>query len=145
MSYDNNRFIYFCGNKLYDITEKKASHTLFLFDLKELTVAEIFEDHSFIVLCRKNSAIGSKHRQGGQSSQRFERERRNQMLRWFKRLNDVLTNINSNVVVGSHEFYKKMFYEQLTTENKKKIQSFFNSEYCDESGIYQYISIIQHT
>ena len=125
---------------MINVTEKRPLHTLFLFDLKELTVAEIYDDFSFNVLCRKHSAVGNKHRKGGQSSQRFERERRNQIAAWFKRLNEVLTNISGSVVVGSHEFYKKQFFDELSTNNIGKLTKFFVSEYADDSGVYQYIN-----
>ena len=138
--YNNDRFIYSCGNKLLNIKEKRPLHTLFLFDLKELTVAEIYDDKSFNILCCKNAGVGNKHRQGGQSSQRFERERRNQIVAWFKRLDSVMTNIDGNIIVGSHEFYKRQFFETLTAKNSLKVREFFNSEYCNESGVYQYVS-----
>jgi len=105
-----------------------------------LTVAEIYDDKSFNILCCKNAGVGNKHRQGGQSSQRFERERRNQIVAWFKRLDSVMTNIDGSIIVGSHEFYKRQFFETLTSNNVSKVLSFFNSEYCNESGVYQYVS-----
>jgi len=129
---------YFCGNKLILPSKKHILHTLLLFDLKHCTIAEIYSDKSFNVLACKNSIVTNNHRQGGQSSQRFERARDNLITLWFKKLNDMVTNISGDIVIGSHEFYRTRFEGELTFENKKKIISFFSSEYCDESGVWQY-------
>lgn len=134
--------IYFCGNKLIKPSTKHILHTLFLFDLKECTIAEIYSDKSFNIIAHKNSGITNKHRQGGQSSQRFERGRDNMITLWFKKLNDILTNISTNIEVGSHEFYRKRFMETLTYENQSKCIKYFNSEYCDDSGVWQYINAL---
>ena len=132
--------VYVCGKKLIEPLQKHLSHTLFLFDLKECTIAEIYSDKSFRIINHKTSVITNKHRQGGQSSQRFERGRDNLITLWFKKLNDMITNIDGPIKIGSHDFYKKRFEEKLTEQNKKKIAGFFNSEYVNESGIYQYVN-----
>jgi len=132
--------VYFCGNKLITPPKRHRMYTLFLFDLKQCTIAEIYSDKSFNILACKTSGISNQHRQGGQSSQRFERERNNTINIWFKKLNDVITNVSGDIKVGSHEFYRKKFEEKLSFENKNKIKSFFASEYCDESGVWQYIN-----
>jgi peptide chain release factor subunit 1 len=132
--------MYFCGNKLIKSPKNWVTHTLFLFDLKECILAEIYSDNSFHIVAQKSSGITNKHRQGGQSSQRFERGRDNMITHWFKRLNEMLSNVRGEIKIGSHEFYKNRFEEKLSEENKRKITFFFNSEYCDESGVWQYIS-----
>lgn len=132
--------IYFCGNKLVRQSKKQLSHTIFLFDLKECTIAEIYSDGSFNILAHKTSQVSNKHRQGGQSSQRFERGRMNLILNWFKKLDSIVTNINGPIKVGSHEFYQKQFINSLTPGNRLKCVEYFNSEYCDESGVWQYIN-----
>jgi len=105
-----------------------------------MTHARIFDDGTFDILYKKRSYIINNHRQGGQSSQRFERIRQNQIKAWFKDFNEILTNIDGNIVLGSHKFYENAIFEQLTAENRKKIVSFFNTEYADESGVYQYVN-----
>jgi len=132
--------IYFCGNKLIIPSNKRRLYTLFLFDLKHCTIAEIYSDKSFNIICEKQSIVTKNHRQGGQSSQRFERERNNLITLWFKKLNDIITNIDGQIKVESHEFYHSRFENELSFENKSKISEFFISEYCDESGVWQYVN-----
>jgi hypothetical protein len=52
----------------------------------------------------------------------------------------MMTNIDGPIKVGSHDFYKNRFMEALTSDNQKKCIEYFNSEYCDESGVWQYVS-----
>ena len=116
---------------------------MFLFDLKECTIAEIYSDNSFYIVNHKTSVVTNKHRQGGQSSQRFERGRNGLITLWFKKLNDMMININGPIKIGSHDFYKNRFVESLTSDNQKKCIEYFNSEYCDESGVWQYVNALR--
>ena len=111
-----------------------------LFDLKNLTIAKIYSDKSFDILVEINSIITSAHRQGGQSSQRFERSRDNLITLWFKKINEILNNVSGDIIIGSHDFYQNRFESILSNDNKNKIKEFFNSEYCDISGVYQYLN-----
>jgi len=141
--YNNAQMMYYCGNKLLELTSKSILYTLILFDLREYTIAKIYSDNSFQIINHKTSLITNQHRQGGQSSQRFERGRDNLITLWFKKINEIMTNIYGPIKIGSHEFYKNRFEDKLTQENKKKIIEFFNSEYCNESGVQQFMNKIQ--
>ena len=141
--YNNAQMLYYCGNKLLELNNKTILYTLLLFDLREYTIAKIYSDNSFQIINHKTSLITNKHRQGGQSSQRFERGRDNLITLWFKKINETMTNIDGPIKIGSHEFYQKRFEEKLSEENKKKIIEFFNSEYCDESGVQQFMNKIR--
>jgi len=105
-----------------------------------MTHARIFDDGTFDILYKKQSYIINNHRQGGQSSQRFERIRQNQIKAWFKNFNEILNDIDAEIVLGTHKFYENAIFEQLSAENKKKIVSVFSTEFADESGVYQYMN-----
>ena len=105
-----------------------------------MTYAQIFDDGTFNILFKKESYIINNHRQGGQSSQRFERIRGEQIKQWFKKFNEILNDINAQVIVGTHKFYEAPMMEYLSIQNKNKIQSVFCTEFADESGVYQYIN-----
>ena len=105
-----------------------------------MTHARIFDDGSFDILFKKDSYIINNHRQGGQSSQRFERIRQNQIKSWFKDFNEILTDMDAKIVLGTHKFYENTIFEQLSPENKTKIVSVFSTEFADESGVYQYLN-----
>jgi len=102
-----------------------------LFDLKNCTIAKFYDDNSFDIIIEKDNFINSKHRQGGQSSQRFERERENQIKHWFKKVRELYTNLDTdNVIVGCNSIYEK----RINLRPKK----FITCEYFDESGVWQY-------
>ena len=54
-----------------------------------------------------------------------------------------MININGPIKIGSHDFYKNRFVESLTSDNQKKCIEYFNSEYCDESGVWQYVNALR--
>ena len=105
-----------------------------------MTYAQIFDDGGYNILFKKESYIINNHRQGGQSSQRFERIRQEQIKHWFKKCDEILTSISGQVVIGTHEFYKNNLFKQFSTLNGAKISSVFQTEFADESGVYQYIN-----
>lgn len=105
-----------------------------------MTYAQIFDDGTFDILYKKNSYIINNHRRGGQSSQRFERIREEQIKAWFKEFGVVLDRINQKVVLGTHNFYKNQIFKVLSEQNKNKISQVFSTEYADESGVYQYMN-----
>lgn len=110
---------------------------LFLFDGHDCTIAKIFNDNSFELILEEKSFVGNKHRQGGQSSQRFERERNNQLKHWFKKCMNWLDTLDGEVVIGCHLMYQKKI------ETRAKIKNIFCSEYFDYSGIQQYANKLQ--
>jgi peptide subunit release factor 1 (eRF1) len=105
-----------------------------------MTYAQIFDDGDYNILFKKESYIINNHRQGGQSSQRFERIRGEQIKHWFKTCNEILNSIPGPIVLGTHEFYKNNLFKQFSSLNSSKILGVFQTEYADESGVYQYIN-----
>ena len=105
-----------------------------------MTCAQIFDDGGYNILFKKESFIINNHRQGGQSSQRFERIRQEQIKQWFKKCNEVLNSIPGPIYLGTHEFYKNTLFKHLSNMNSEKILGVFQTEFADESGVYQYIN-----
>jgi len=139
--YSYNREIYFCGTTLKPIKKnRKIIEKIILFDLTNLTVAEIFEDYDYNILIKSKTHINNKHRKGGQSHERFARIREEQVKAWFKRINEKITSLNGKFNVGCTIFYYNQFFDCLTNENKEKIIGQVSSEYSDESGINQHIN-----
>lgn len=109
-------------------------HYLFLFDGHDCTIAKIYDDNSFEIVLKEKSFVGNKHRQGGQSSQRFERERNNQLKHWFKKCMGWLNDIQDPVVVGCHLMY------QNRIDTRANVVRVFCSEYFDFSGVQQFVN-----
>jgi hypothetical protein len=110
------------------------------FDLKNVLFTKVFDDFSFDICFSQTNFIMSKHHQGGQSSQRFERNRNNEIVKWFKTINELLRNTSGSFKVFCQEFYYRQFYELLTTENQNRITSRESAEFFNEDGVYQLIN-----
>lgn len=98
-------------------------------------IKKLFSDNSF---------IDNKHKKGGQSSARFARIRQQQIIQWFKSINEYLKNVNSdNIYLGISFVYKSRFLSYLSTNNEKKIKRIERNEYNGLTGIYQYINKLE--
>jgi peptide subunit release factor 1 (eRF1) len=77
---------------------------------------------------------------GGQSAARFARIRQNEIIHWFKRINEYLKKIDTELYVGINSIYVNKFKRYLNTYNLQKIKHIDSTEYTDISGIYQYLN-----
>jgi peptide subunit release factor 1 (eRF1) len=118
---------------------KVVLECILFFDLQDATFCTIYSDYSFDVHFRLKAFIKNKQRQGGQSSQRFERNRENEINYWFKKIIENLPT-NKVFVVACQDYYYPRFYEKLPEVIKKNVSSKIVSEFYDESGIYQRIN-----
>ncbi len=133
--------IYFCGKKLIpEEKEKILIGNYLFFDLKNTVFAKIYDDFSFDIIFSETNYIMSKHHQGGQSAQRFERNRNNEIVKWFKKINELLQNSHGDFKIFCQEFYFKQFYELLNSTNQMRIISRDSAEFFNEDGVYQLIN-----
>lgn len=142
--YEGTSTIYFCGKKL--VLEEKPRNLVgayFFFDLTNACFAKIYDDFSYDIVFEKKGFMPSKHHQGGQSSQRFERNRNNAIVAWFKRLDEALSNTAGNFVVCCQEFYFKQFVEILSSRNQRRVLLRRNSEFFNEDGVRQLINFMR--
>ncbi len=111
-----------------------------LFDYHDCYFAKIYSDYDFNIIFKKKSNVPPKIRAGGQSAARFGRVRQEEIKKWFKKLNSLITSVEGTFHVGTSSIYYKQFYDILDTYNQQKIISRINSEYSDLSGVYQMIN-----
>lgn len=137
--YERKQKKYYCGRKLLKENKlKKLKFTIVVIDLTETYCAKIYDDGEIEKIFRINSDVPNKHRQGGQSAKRFERNREQQIIKYFKRINEKLKKIENELVVCINFIYKNKFESYLTTENKNKIIRFDSTEYGGITGCYQF-------
>ncbi len=137
--YERKQKKYYCWKRLEKENKpKKLKFTIVVIDLTETYCAKIYDDGEIEKIFRINSDVPNKHRQGGQSAHRFERSREQQIIKYFKRINEKLKKIKNELVVCINFIYKNKFESYLTIENKNKIIRFDSTEYGGITGCYQF-------
>jgi peptide chain release factor subunit 1 len=137
--YDRNKKFYSCGKKLVRIEkDKKLKYTVVIIDLSETYCANIYEDGEIEKLFHFDSHVPRKHKAGGQSQHRFERDREQAIIQYFNVINNKLKDIDTQIIIAINFIYKNWFSDYLSTENKNKILKFVTTEYGGETGIYQF-------
>jgi peptide chain release factor subunit 1 len=146
-------FSYRC-NSMFEIgdaeqlTKQNDVYALLVLDLHEACWGTI-SGTNVSVLGSMDSIVPSKHSQGGQSAQRFERLRDIAINEYFVRLSDrvnssvlpLLDNNLKGIIIGGcgmtkDEFAKGNF---LHHEIRKKIIGTFDTGYTDEHGLYELV------
>ncbi len=82
-------------------------------------------------------------KKGGQSAQRFQHIRDNEITIWYKRINEYLKKVDEEVFLGINSIYKRRFLNTLSTYNNEKIKTINSIEYANVSGVYQYINKLE--
>lgn len=140
--YERKQKKYHCGKVLQKIKkEKKIKFVVVIIDLNECYCAKIYDDGEIEKIFQINSDVGNKHQQGGQSAQRFSRKREQQIIAYFKEINEKLKDIENNFIIGINFIYKNRFEGYLSTENKNKLIRFETIEYGGMTGCYQFRNI----
>lgn len=82
--------VYHCGKELKIAPPPpKSMYLLIVMDKSEATIG-LLHGKRIIKIWSDKSGIAGKHNQGGQSSQRFERQRDEQVKQWYKKVGDKL-------------------------------------------------------
>lgn len=105
-------------------------------DLNDVAFAQVYTDGEIKILHTDRSVVPNKHNKGGQSKERFQRSRENEITQWYKEINESLTQYKGEFYVGMSKVYYKRFYNTLSTYNKQKIKERLNCETSGVSGLY---------
>lgn len=115
-------------------------YNIIVLDYTDCCCSEVYSDGEIKELFSMHSSVPGKHKTGGQSAQRFERIRDNEIVLWFKRINEKLKIINGDIIIGISDVYYKRFYKKLHTYNQNKIIKQKSTEYATLAGVYQLIN-----
>ncbi len=143
---------YHCDSTFYldplrDMLVEKKVYGLIVLDRREAAIG-VLKGKRIEPLAYATSNVPGKHRQGGQSSVRFERLREIAIHEFYKRIgekaNEALLPYRENLIgilLGGPSPTKEEFYEggYLHHELQKKIIGLFDVSYTDESGLYELV------
>ncbi len=145
-------FLYKCDSsfhleQLNDQLREKELYGLIVIDRKEATIG-FLKGTKIEVVDYEYSLVPSKHRQGGQSSRRFERLIEIAANEFYKKMGDIANTTFIPVIkdiitifVGGPGATKEYFVEKdyLRNEIKAKIKDMFDIGYTDESGLRELV------
>lgn len=143
---------YHCDSTFYleplkEMLAEKKVYGLIVLDRREATIG-ILRGKRIEALSYSTSNVPGKHRQGGQSSVRFERLREIAIHEFYKRVgdkaNEALLPYKENllgILIGGPSPTKEEFYEgnYLHHELQQKVIGLFDVSYTDESGLYELV------
>ena len=116
-------------------------------DRSEATVG-LLRGKRIEVLKNMQSLVPSKHRMGGQSARRFERQIEIAAHEWYEKVADVMTDAflsrpeMKGIVIGGPGYTKEYFATQdyIHHELKKKIlEPYLDTGYTDEYGLRELV------
>ncbi len=147
---------YHCDSTFYleplkEMLKEKKVYGLIVIDRREATIG-LLRGKRIEVLSYTTSMVPGKHRQGGQSSVRFERLRQIAIHEFYKKVGEKATEALLpykddllGVLIGGPSPTKEEFYEgeYLHHELQKKVIGLFDVSYTDESGLYELVEKAQ--
>ncbi len=147
---------YHCDSSFYleplkEMLKEKKIYGLIVIDRREATVG-ILRGKRIEVLSYTSSMVPGKHRQGGQSSVRFERLREIAIHEFYKKVADkaseaLLPHLKDlvGVLIGGPSPTKEEFYggEYLHHELQRRVIGLFDVSYTDESGLFELVEKAQ--
>lgn len=143
-SYERKTKHYYCGKDLLNFdTHRTKIYTLLVVDLDDVYCADVYTDAEIVKRFEEHSAVPHKMKKGGQSAKRFSQIRDNEITLWFKRIDEYLKKIDTEVYLGINFVYKKRFLKILSTYNEAKIKEIHKNEYSGLTGIYQFINKLE--
>ncbi len=143
---------YHCDSKFYldplkEMLKDKKLYGLIVLDRREATIG-LLRGKRIEVLAYTTSMVPGKHRQGGQSSVRFERLRQIAIHEFYKKVGEKASEAFLQykdellgILIGGPSPTKEEFYkgEYLHHELQKKVIGLFDVGYTDESGLYELV------
>jgi len=104
-------------------------------DLDECYFADVYSDGEIVKLFEDNSTVPHKMGVGGQSANRFASIRQNEIVHWFKNINEKLKQYDREIIVSCSWPYYNRFLSYLNTYNKAKIVRQISGEYSGLAGV----------
>lgn len=142
--YNKKQKHYFCGKELLRFPETKTIiYQILSVDYSECAFGRVYSDGEIEVLFKDTSLVSSKQDAGGQSAKRYQMNRQNEIVQWFKEINERLKSIEGNFYVGMSGIYYKRFFDLLSTYNQQKVIGRKSCEYAGVTGIYQMVRLLE--
>jgi peptide chain release factor subunit 1 len=146
-----NQKLYRCDQRfvlepLVEMSQDEAVYGLLVMDRSEATIGLLIGS-TIKVINEFQSLVPGKHKTGGQSAQRFERNRENETVAFYYEIADAMTteftfmkNLKG-IIIGGPGTTKNKFYEgdYLNQELKKKVLAVKDNTYTNDFGLKELV------
>ncbi|RLF66228.1 MAG: peptide chain release factor 1 [Thermoplasmata archaeon] len=152
-----NFSIYHCDSKFYieplkELLKEKEVYGLITLDRKEAAIG-LLRGRKLDVIATFESRVPGKHRQGGQSSRRFERLIEQAAHEFFKKVADEAAKVFLNeqdlrgIFIGGPGPTKEYFVKQgyLHPNLRDKVVAVLDTGYADDYGLRELVEKISET
>jgi peptide subunit release factor 1 (eRF1) len=144
--YDGIKQLYHCGRE-YKRLERKTFDPILLIviDANDSAIGTT-DGERVTVLWHKQSLVPRKHRAGGQSQRRFERDRERALKGWLRMVVDVLKDYHEgrNIIVGGCGMTKDLFIKELPRNIQEKVTDVRSVGYTDENGLWELMKVSRY-
>lgn len=119
-------------------------YCILVVDLDECYLADVFSDGEIVKLYADTSMVPKKQCQGGQSQPRYQANRANAIVHWFKGINEILKQYDREITLACNWIHYSKFMDYLSTYNKQKIVQQISAEYSGLTGVYDVINRLEY-
>ena len=137
--YDGVSRVYHCGRD-YKVIEQRSDPDLMLVvvDANGSAIGSLCGKR-VKVLWEDRSMVPRKHKNGGQSQRRFERDRDRALVSWLRSVVEILIGLDTglNVIIGGPGMTKLRFLTELPTDLKGRVVDMRSAGYTDENGLWE--------
>ena len=117
-------------------------YQIVLVDFDECYIAKVYSDGEILKLFEDTSLVPHKMGVGGQSALRFQKIRENEIVQWFKSINEQIMKLDGEIILGISSVYYNKFEKCLHTYSKNKIARHMPIECNGLSGIYSLLNTL---
>lgn len=96
-------------------------YTILCIDLSEAYFADVYSDGEIVKLWADTSMVPGKKKPGGQSAHRYAQNRENEIVQWFKSINEMLKEYDKQVTLAINWINYKKFLSYLSTYNNARL------------------------
>lgn len=144
--YDGIRKMYHCGNeyKPYE-PELFDPYLLVVVDSQEATIGTT-DGERITVVWSECSLVPNKHKAGGQSANRFARDRERALKHWLRKVIEKIetTCEGRNIIIGGPGMTKDVMIKDMPVQLRDKIERVGSVGYTDISGLYECLGISRY-
>lgn len=135
---------YYCGKDLLQFPECKGRmYTILCVDLSDAILCDIYSDGEVVKLFSEESTVPKKQGQGGQSQPRFQATRDNEIVYWFKKINQLLMQYDREIILSIQYHHLNRFMSYMHEYNRVKIVRDIRGEYSGLAGVYDCLNRLE--
>ena len=105
----------------------------------------LYDGENIRIIWEDNSMVPKKHRKGGQSQRRFERDRERALQSWLRHVVEQVSLASDNcptiknIIVGGPGMTKDLFVKEMPRRLTDRLTDVRHCGYTDENGLWEIV------